>query len=128
MPAIHSKLSVKLTGKDLMEKYFIKKGDTNQYVCKLCNPEFNPETTDNHVKTIAKGKKGFTWVTQHLEGKLHKGAYETHSVSSQTVLVSDEATSTFDWIDWIVAENRELDFCEKARVRKHTKGNLHQFQ
>ena len=49
-----------------------------------------------------------------------------HSMSHQTVLVSDEVASIFYCIDWIAAKNRELDFCKKDHVCMCTKGNLFQ--
>ena len=67
--------------------------------------------------------KGFTWVTQHLKLK-HVGQYDKFLLTSQTLLVSNEAENTYKWIDWIITENRELHFGEKDRVQIHTKGNL----
>ena len=34
------------------------------------------------------------------------------------------AQNIYAWMEWIVAKNRELTFCEKPRVRKYTKNNL----
>ena len=52
------------------------------------------------------------------------GQYDKILLMSQTLLVSKEAENTYKWIDWIITENRELYFCEKDRIRIHTKGTL----
>ena len=108
-----------LSSKELAEKHFhLKEG--KKYVCLLCNPNWTAESTEE-VKTYTKGK-GYQWAVQHLNGK-HEG-FQTHVASAQTLLISPDATNTYQWLEWIVAENRELDFVNKARVRKFTKGNL----
>ena len=38
------------------------------------------------------------------------GQYDEILMMSQTLLVSNEAENTYKWIDWIITENRELDF------------------
>ena len=45
-------------------------------------------------------------------------------MGKQSLLVSEEASHTYMWIDWIVCDNHSLNFCEKERVHRHTKGNL----
>jgi hypothetical protein len=63
------------------------------------------------------------WVTQNLELK-HVGQYDKILLTSQTLLASKEAENTYEWIDWIITENRALHFCEKDRIQIHTKRNL----
>jgi hypothetical protein len=112
---------VKMTPGQLVERYFVSylEDDDQKQVCKLCYPDWEAGS-DIRVKTLTKGAKGNTWAVQHLNGK-HAG-YNNQTLSRQTLLVSRKASDTCDWIDWIVSENREIDFCEKPRVRKHTKG------
>jgi hypothetical protein len=107
-----------IDNKTLAFKYFeLKEG--LKHVCKLCNPEWTPDSTTN-VKTYTK-TKGYSWAIQHL--KKHDG-YETHVPSSQTLLISSNADNTYKWIEWIVTENRDLDFLEKKFVQKYTKQSL----
>lgn len=128
MAPVCSRANVELTNKQLTAKYFILNesqsgGKIQKYVCKLCYPEWTEAREDSStIKTISKGV-GFQWAVQHLRGK-HDGQYETTTLSKQTTLISKDAQSTFDWIQWITSENRELDFVEKKLVRKHTTGNI----
>ena len=81
----------------------------NKYVCKLCNPDWTPNSNDS-VRTLSRGN-GFAFVEQHLRHK-HDGQYETSFLSKQTLLISKKAQNTYAWMEWIVAENRELSLLE----------------
>jgi hypothetical protein len=111
----------------------------NRFVCLLCYPDWNAdspadeeeqeegEDEDADVKTYTKTRSGYTWGLQHLNGK-HREEIEAAECEEYagglTSILSRKAIDTYDWIDWIVSDNHELSFCEKARVRRHTKGNL----
>ncbi len=108
-----------LTPKELEKKYFVH-SEGKKYVCKLCYDNWEPNS-ELKVKTLSKGS-GYSWVTQHLNLK-HSG-YDDEKVSEQSLLISHDAENTWSWIEWIVEENRELNFCEKPRVLKYTRNNL----
>ena len=115
------------TSKELSEKYFRKKVDddaeSREHVCMLCYPDWTAESS-MPTKCIKKAKKkSYTWATQPLELK-HHGQYETQDKTGQALLVSEDASSTYNWIHWITTENRELSFVEKTCARKYTSGNL----
>ena len=115
------------TSKELSEKYFRKKVDddaeSREHVCMLCYPDWTVES-NMPTQCIKKAKKkSYTWATQHLELK-HHGQYETQDKTGQTLFVSEDASSTYDWIHWITTENQELSFVEKTCMRKYTSGNL----
>ena len=118
--------------KKLIAKYFTHKtgGAANQYVCILCNPEWEADSGDE-VKTYNATKSGYTWGTQHLAGKHRNEIAEAEAedggsalMLQQNKILSQKAIDTYEWIDWIVSDNHELTFCEKPRVRRHIKGNL----
>jgi hypothetical protein len=68
------------------------------------------------VVTIKKAKqKSYTWAVQHLTGR-HPGQFEIFVGTNQTTFVSEDAASTYAWIDWITSENQELTFVQKHRV------------
>jgi hypothetical protein len=115
---------VKMTPSELVDKYFVPhcSDDDRLQVCTLCYPDWETDS-EVRVKPLKRGAKGHTWATQHLKGK-HPN-HNDQTVSKQTLLVSRKACDTHDWIDWIVVENREIHFCEKPRMRKHTKGKRH---
>jgi hypothetical protein len=118
---------VKLSNKEIVEKYFASKpspdGPESLCVCLLCYPDWDPESNayEGRVKTLTRGK-GHTWAIQHLKGT-HKG-YDDSKVSNHTLLISDAASNPYDWIYWIVSENRDISFCEKELMRHDTRGNL----
>ena len=66
---------------------------------------------------------GYTWGTQHLNAKHRQEIEAAEGEAVAGVLgsiLSRKAIDTYEWIDWIVVG----DSHEKARVRRHTRGNL----
>jgi hypothetical protein len=116
-----------LTPKKQIARYFVRKetgqGDAHQYVCVLCNPEWEADSTEE-VKTYTPTKSGYAWGTQHLAAKHRREIEEAKGELVLSTILSQKAINTYDWIDWIVSDNHALSFCEKAHVRYHTKGNL----
>ena len=112
-------------GEKLKELYLTPTGTQrkgrDEYVCLLCNPEYD-EASDVDVKTLLEGASGYTWVMQHF--KAHPQALDEGVVDDQQLLLSSNAINTFEWLDWIVTENRELDFVNKQLVRKHTNNKI----
>ena len=119
-------LQSKLKPKELVDKYFVNTG-SHHYVCTLCYPDWSMESsivvkTYNAAAANGTLNTGNTCATQHLKAK-HPDAF-TEFPTTQSLLISPTAHHTYCWIDWIVSENRELDFCDKERVRRHTQNNL----
>mmetsp|Transcript_14939 Transcript_14939/g.21320 ORF Transcript_14939/g.21320 Transcript_14939/m.21320 type:complete len:157 (-) Transcript_14939:682-1152(-) len=110
-----------LKPKELVDKYFTLHSDNNKYVCTLCYPEWAINSPVN-VKVYTATRHGYTWATQHLQ-RVHPD-YNSPVATNQSLLISEEAVSTYEWICWIVEDNLPFTFCEKERVRCHTKNNL----
>jgi hypothetical protein len=120
-----------MSPKERIAKYFVRKpgGAPTQFICTLCNPDWESCSLELVKIYNAPKKAGYTWGIQHLNGK-HSAemwlANEEGASSKllQQAVLSAKAIATYEWIDWIVGDNHELTFCEKARVRRHTNGNL----
>ena len=120
MAPVQSMLTIKMTKKELAKKHFIlnplqSTKDKEKYVCNLCHPDWTASQANSEtIKTISKGI-GYQWAFQHLEQK-HAGQYESEASTTQTLIYSKEAETTFEWIQWVTSENQELDFVEKPLV------------
>ena len=93
MAPVQSRLLQQLTLKDLEDKYMEQKSDT-KYVCKLCNPDWTPDST-YPVKTLTKGK-GYSWVSQHSRLK-----HVYKNLSQRNLELHLMAGQSMDYIIWL---------------------------
>jgi len=109
-----SKKSVEMNS-NLVKFYFESIGD-GQYKCKCGKVRKQKDKTGlsnliNHIKV------------EHTDYSSEFAAASIECNSSQTKIDSflcPKSKNIYSWIEWIVMECRELNFCEKDLVRKYT--------
>ena len=110
------------------ENFIDNPSDSKTAFCLHCYPQLADPDLDwnlvdmTNLKSLKKSKSGYTWATQHLNLK-HPGASSFNKTTSQQLLVSTDAMTTFHWLEWITQDNLPLSCVTKPLVRKHTSGN-----
>jgi hypothetical protein len=113
-----------LKPKALAAKYFIDHPtDDRLAACTICHPDWNAAVPDSVYKPLTKSKSGYGFVTQHMQRR-HKALYCQEIGTLQTTLISKEALSTFEWIEWMTKLNLPFSFVDDDTTKKLTLGNL----
>jgi hypothetical protein len=115
---------VLLKPKELAAKYFIDHPTDERFAaCAICQPDWTPEVPELVYKALTKSKSGYGYATQHMQHR-HKSLYCQEIGTLQTTLISKEAISTFEWIEWMTKLNLAFSFVDDDTTKKLMQGNL----